>query len=69
MELEQHNAFVSAFVLGNLKEAFQQENVGVLLFVILFLMVLLVLSCTVFLACHTVNHIPAECVDPVSTKP
>lgn len=32
MELEQHSAFLSAFVLGNLKEAFRQENVGVLLF-------------------------------------
>lgn len=32
MELEQHNAFLSAFVLRNLKEAFQQENIGVLLF-------------------------------------
>lgn len=69
MELEQHNAFMSAFVLGNLKEAFQQENVCVLLFVILFLMVLLVLNCTVFLACHTENHVPAECVDPMSIKP
>lgn len=59
---------MSAFVLGNLKEAFQQENVGVLLFFRLFLMELLVLSCTVFLACHIVNHLHDECVDTVSMK-
>lgn len=60
-------------MLRNLKEAFQQENIGVLLFfaVVLFfffLMELLILSCTAFLACHIVNHLPDECVDTVSIK-
>lgn len=32
MQLKQHNAFMSAFVLGNLKEAFQQENIGLVFF-------------------------------------
>lgn len=31
-------------------------------------MELLILSCTVFLACHIVNHLPDECVDTVSIK-
>jgi len=31
LQLKQHSAFMSAFVLQNLKEAFQQENTDVFL--------------------------------------
>lgn len=51
MQLEQRNAFISAFVSGNLKEAFQQENIGVI-----FKMEVHSLSHVMVLACCIVNH-------------
>lgn len=51
MQLKQRNAFISVFVTGNLKEAFQQENMGVI-----FKMELHFLSYVMVVACCIVNH-------------